>query len=91
MAMHIGRRKMEAVEIALIDYDDAGHYEKRETADISQLSTAKESVPVTWINVNGSHQIETIEAIGQAFGIHPLRLEDILNTVVLSEPVGTAL
>lgn len=78
--MHIGQQKMEAVEIAVIDYDNAGYYEERETTDVAQLARAKEPQTVTWINVAGLHQIETIEAIGQLFGIHPLLLEDILNT-----------
>ncbi|HET6446219.1 MAG TPA: magnesium/cobalt transporter CorA [candidate division Zixibacteria bacterium] len=78
--IHIGQRKMETVKIAVINYDNAGYFEERETTDIAQLAVAKESDPITWINVAGLHQIETIEAIGQIFGIHPLLLEDILNT-----------
>jgi magnesium transporter len=35
---------------------------------------------VTWINVNGIHDIEVIEAIGQHFGLHPMTLEDLVNT-----------
>ena len=34
----------------------------------------------TWINVDGLHNIETIEKIGKNFELHPLILEDILNT-----------
>ncbi len=33
-----------------------------------------------WINVDGLDQIEVIEKIGSCFNIHPLTLEDILNT-----------
>jgi Mg2+ and Co2+ transporter CorA len=32
---------------------------------------------VTWINIEGIHEIEIIEKIGQYFGVHPLILEDI--------------
>ena len=35
---------------------------------------------VTWINIDGLHSIETIEKIGKHFELHPLILEDILNT-----------
>ncbi len=35
---------------------------------------------MTWINVDGVHQVEVIEKIGKSFGLHPLILEDILNT-----------
>jgi len=35
---------------------------------------------VTWINIDGLHQVEAIAKIGQHFGLHPLVLEDIVNT-----------
>ena len=33
-----------------------------------------------WINVNGVHKVDIIEKIGEVFTIHPLTLEDIVNT-----------
>ena len=33
-----------------------------------------------WINVDGLDQIEVIEKLGSYFNIHPLTLEDVLNT-----------
>jgi magnesium transporter len=35
---------------------------------------------VAWLNVNGIHDIARIEAIAAGFGLHPMTLEDILNT-----------
>jgi magnesium transporter len=35
---------------------------------------------VTWINIDGVHDVEVIEKIGRHFDIHPLVLEDILHT-----------
>jgi magnesium transporter len=35
---------------------------------------------VTWINVEGLHQVEILEKLGECYGFHPLVLEDILNT-----------
>ncbi len=34
----------------------------------------------TWLNIDGLHQVEIIEKIGQIYDLHPLLLEDILNT-----------
>ena len=45
--------------------------------DILQYQN-KESI--TWVNVEGLVNIEFIQTIGDAFKIHPLVLEDILNT-----------
>jgi len=36
--------------------------------------------PVLWLNVHGLHQAEVLSEIGQRFKLHPLVLEDILNT-----------
>lgn len=40
----------------------------------------KDKPGVLWINVDGLHQVEVIEKVGRSFGLHPLILEDILNT-----------
>ena len=35
---------------------------------------------ITWINVDGIQDIELLEKLGASFGLHPLVLEDIVNT-----------
>jgi magnesium transporter len=34
---------------------------------------------VTWVNVDGLGDVETIRALGEIFSIHPLALEDVVN------------
>jgi magnesium transporter len=41
---------------------------------------AAQTTGVVWIEVNGLHDVESIEKIGHHFAIHPLVLEDILDT-----------
>ncbi|HDS45086.1 MAG TPA: magnesium/cobalt transporter CorA [Methanomicrobia archaeon] len=77
--IHIGERKTEKVRITLIDYDEA-QLEEREVARVEEVFSFKERPTVTWINIDGVHDVELIRAIGQHFGVHPLLLEDILNT-----------
>ncbi len=36
--------------------------------------------PVLWLNVDGLGSAETVQAIGELFGLHPLTLEDVLHT-----------
>ena len=36
----------------------------------------------TWINVNGIHDPDLVQKIGQRFGLHPLCIEDILNSEI---------
>jgi magnesium transporter len=40
----------------------------------------KDKESITWVNIEGLVNIELIKAIGETFKIHPLVLEDILNT-----------
>jgi len=72
-------RRTETLRLRLMDYD-ADRLEERELAGIEQAIPLKELPTVSWINVDGLHDMEVIDAIGRHFGIHPLTLEDIVNT-----------
>lgn len=53
------------------------------TEEFSQVDTLFTEAPatgITWIEVNGLHAVDIIEKIGLHFSIHPLVLEDILDT-----------
>lgn len=77
--IHIGERKPEKVKITIMDYDEA-RLEEKEAKEIEECFLFKEKPTVTWINVDGVHQPEVIEKIGDHFGLHPLIQEDIVNT-----------
>jgi magnesium transporter len=77
--VHIGQKKAKAVRITLIDYNEHNFQEKQVT-DIEECFPFKESQTITWINIDGIHDVDIIEKIGKHFGLHPLILEDILNT-----------
>jgi magnesium transporter len=77
--IHIGERKAEEVGITIIDYDEQ-RFEERQAADVRECFPFKASPTVNWINIDGFHQIDIIEQLGKHFELHPLILEDILNT-----------
>ncbi len=77
--IHIGEKKTEKVKITIIDYDET-HFQEKEAKTIEECFPFKDTPTVTWINIDGLHQIEILEAIGRYFKLHPLLLEDILNT-----------
>ena len=77
--VHIGKKKAKEVKITLIDYDEV-HFEKKELKTIEECFVYKEKPTVTWINVDGLHQVEILEKLGNCYSLHPLVLEDILNT-----------
>jgi magnesium transporter len=77
--IHIGERKTEKPRITIIDYDET-QFKEKEAKKIEECFPFKDKPTVTWINVDGIHQVEIIEKLGSHFGLHPLLLEDILNT-----------
>lgn len=77
--VHIGEKKVEKVRIRVIDYDKT-NLEERELDDIEDCFTYKETPSVTWINIDGLHEVSVIERIGERFNLHPLVLEDIVHT-----------
>ncbi len=76
--IYTGERKVEKVEIHLMDYDSEAIHEK-ELEDIEKAFPFKELPTMTWVNINGLHNVSVIEKLGKYFSIHPLILEDVLS------------
>jgi magnesium transporter len=77
--IHIGEKKTEELKITVIDYEET-HFEEREVKRVEECFVFKDKPTVTWMNVDGLHQVEILEKLGECYGLHPLVLEDILNT-----------
>jgi len=75
----IGEIKMDKPAIHVIEYNS----EELNEHDI-EPDTVQEISPdrnkVSWININGLHDIDTLRSLSDSFGIHALALEDIVNT-----------
>jgi magnesium transporter len=77
--MHIGEKKVKKVSIELIDYDTQ-LYESKLLKNPNEAFVYADSPSTTWININGLHDIELLKNLNVHFKLHPLILEDILNT-----------
>lgn len=77
--VHVGDKWTEAVKITVIDYDK-DHCQVQKISDIEEVFPFRDSPTVTWINIDGIHDVTIIERLGTYFNIHPLVLEDILHT-----------
>lgn len=77
--VHVGEKKVESVKITFIDYDEQNFQEKQVTK-IEECLKLKDTPTVSWINIDGLHDIELLEKLGKGFDLHPLILEDILST-----------
>jgi len=77
--VHIGDRKIEKVRIRIIDYDET-QLEEKEVKKVEECFPFKDKPTISWINIDGLHDVEVVEKIGKQFGLHPLILEDIVHT-----------
>ena len=78
--IHIGEKKLEKVRITVMDFDGNGFREKV-VDDVEECVQYRDKPTTTWINVDGVHDVGIVEKLGACYGIHPIVLEDIVNTV----------
>ena len=77
--LFVGEKKAEEIAITVITYD-AEHFERKELDSIEECFPFKDRPGVSWVNVDGLHEIGIIQDLGKCYGWHPLIVEDILNT-----------
>lgn len=77
--VHVGEHFREKVKIELIDYSKT-NCEVKHLKSIEEGLKFKDVGNVAWIDVEGVHDPDVIQCIGQYFGSHQLILEDMLNT-----------
>lgn len=77
--VHVGDKRTEKVRITVIDYKEK-EFQEKEVQNIEECFSFEETDTVTWVNIDGVHDTEVIEKIGKRFELHPLILEDIVNT-----------
>ncbi len=78
-AVYVGEQRDEKVKITVIDYDKE-NIETISSTEADSCGLYFNRPTATWVNVDGLHQAEVIEKIGNCIGLHPLTIEDILNT-----------
>ncbi len=76
--VHTGPKRMEAVRVSFLDYD-ADHLDEQAVERIQEVWPFRDSPTVSWVNIDGLHDTDLIQQVGDHFGIHPLVLEDILS------------
>jgi magnesium transporter len=77
--VHIGEKKMACTKITVFQYDETG-FEEKKIETVSDYAFPDGKPGVTWINVDGLHESEALGKLGERLGLHPLVVEDILNT-----------
>ena len=76
---YTGETVTKKVRIRIMDFDDDNFVEK-DAQEVEECFPFKNTPSTTWINIDGIHDTDIIEKIGRHFDMHPLILEDMLNT-----------
>ena len=80
--VYLGEERAEPTRITIIDYDETHLHEE-------EVQTVKECLPfidnenVTWIQIEGIHDITMVEELGAYFGVDHLLLEDLMSPTQL--------
>jgi magnesium transporter len=77
--IHVGNRKEEKTRISVLDYN-AETFNEFQCKKIEETFSLKDTKTVSWINIDGLHNVDMIDRLGKSFDLHPLLLEDLLNT-----------
>lgn len=67
------------IDITVIDYSE-NHLEEFCVTKVEDLSRFNNTDSITWINIDGIHDVNFIKSIGETFDLHSLLMEDILNS-----------
>jgi magnesium transporter len=77
--IYTGQKSGHKLHIQSFDYNK-DTVEETILQRIEDAASYKNTDSVTWININGLRHVDEIEHIGEQYGLHPLVLEDIVNT-----------
>jgi len=75
----VGDKQTDHVEIGVMDYDADGVREHPIEKPEDCRGFLNDST-VTWINIVGLDDTETLGRVGNVFGLHPLVMEDVVHT-----------
>jgi magnesium transporter len=79
--VHIGDQKIKSTEVTEFIFSK-GIFEGQSFMDFEKIQSPNESKKLRWINLNGLHDEKLVSQIGKVFDLHPLLLEDILDTSI---------
>src|SRR3990172_2903599 len=77
--VHVGKVRDTVSRISVTRYNKE-NIETFNIVSLDKLPRNREKGEITWVNIEGLQDTEIIASFGCHFGIHPLVLEDILNT-----------
>lgn len=79
ISFHVNSNVENNTIVSVFSYNEAELTEKQELS-VEQINNTIKSDRINWINVDGLGNKEKVKRISKLFDLHPLTIEDILNT-----------
>lgn len=77
--VQVGETRSGPITLTLTQYNLDSHQE-RTLQNVEDIPALLNDNVVSWVNISGIHDLGLIEKLGAVFQLHPLVLEDIVNT-----------
>ena len=77
--VYVGDRPASEMKLSILTYSSTSA-EMKNVSTIDKLIKFKNASEMSWINVSGLKDIDSIKRLGELLEIHPLTIEDILHT-----------
>lgn len=77
--VYTGDRRSDAGRITISTYNK-DYCEEWAAKDVKEIKKALKKPGIKWINVDNLHNLKLIQEIGNEFDLHPMLLEDLVNT-----------
>ncbi|WP_337042419.1 magnesium/cobalt transporter CorA [Emticicia sp. 17c] len=77
--VYVGKEVVESTKITLVEFNEET-YQERPIKHLNECRPAFTDKHVTWLDVDGIHDVSVVAAIGKQYNLHPLLMEDVLNT-----------
>ncbi len=74
-----GEQKVDYVGLRIIDFD-SNNMEDNVISTVKEALKYRDKDTVTWLNVDGLHNVELMREISQVFELEPIVLADVMNT-----------
>ena len=68
------------MDLSIITYDEKASAETKHIPGIEELPRYQNTSKISWVNIGGLDDIDAIKGLGLLHNIHPLSIEDVLNT-----------
>ncbi|MBE9609016.1 magnesium/cobalt transporter CorA [Chitinilyticum piscinae] len=79
--LYVGQREAQPTLATLIEYGpEPGDFVETQFTAVEQGRVYQPKYPVLWLNLHGLENQALLQLVGERFRLHPLTLEDILNT-----------